>query len=83
MCLRLVWPWEGTACSGPNRSRSSHRLEKSRNGTLLRATASLPIPHLGHSFDLSLQLDDYAVNTGLDDALFTGAPPRAGAAESR
>lgn len=43
---------------------------------LVRATATLPLPRLGRSFDLGLQLDDYALNTGLDDALF--APHGAG-----
>jgi len=37
---------------------------------LARATATLPLPHLGRSFDLGLQLDDYALNTGLADTLF-------------
>jgi antitoxin (DNA-binding transcriptional repressor) of toxin-antitoxin stability system len=38
---------------------------------LVRATTTLPLPRLGRSFDLALQFDDYALNTGLDDSLFT------------
>lgn len=38
---------------------------------LLRATSTVPLPRLGRSFDFGLQFDDYAVNTGLDDSLFT------------
>src|SRR5258706_6334613 len=37
---------------------------------LMRATTSLPLPRLGRSFDLALQFDDYALNSGLDDSLF-------------
>jgi hypothetical protein len=37
---------------------------------LLRAGSSLPLFPLGRSFDISLLLDQYAVNSGLDDALF-------------
>ena len=37
---------------------------------LLRVTATLPLPRLGRTFDLGLQLDDWAINTGLDDSLF-------------
>jgi antitoxin (DNA-binding transcriptional repressor) of toxin-antitoxin stability system len=39
---------------------------------LVRATATLPLPRLGRSFDLGLQMDDWAVNTGLGDSLFAG-----------
>ena len=38
---------------------------------LMRATTTLPIPHLGRSFDFTLQIEDYALNSGLDDTLFT------------
>jgi hypothetical protein len=37
---------------------------------LLRARTSLPLPTLWRSFDFSLQFDDYAINRGLDDAIF-------------
>jgi hypothetical protein len=43
---------------------------------LLRATATISLPRLGRSFDLTLQLGDYALNTGLADSLF--APHGAG-----
>src|SRR5712692_1821449 len=43
---------------------------------LLRATSSVPMPRLGRTFDFSLQFDGYAMNTGLDDALFTGRAER-------
>jgi len=46
---------------------------------LVRATATVPLPRLGRSFDLALQLDDYALNTGLADTLFA---PRRGAEPS-
>lgn len=46
---------------------------------LVRATATLPLPRLGRSFDLGLQLDDYALNTGLPDSLF--APHGVGSAD--
>ena len=41
---------------------------------LMRATTTLPLPRLGRSFDMALQFDDYALNTGLDDSLFTPRP---------
>ena len=44
---------------------------------LVRATAILPLPKLGRSFDFSIQFDDYASNTGLADTLFTGRSARA------
>jgi hypothetical protein len=37
---------------------------------LMRAESSVPLPHLGRSFDMSLQFDQYAINTGLPDSLF-------------
>ena len=37
---------------------------------LVRVTATLPLPRLGRSFDLGLQIDDWAINTGLGDSLF-------------
>jgi hypothetical protein len=38
---------------------------------LLRAETSIPIPHIGRAFDVGILYDDYAVNAGLDDTLFT------------
>lgn len=38
---------------------------------LLRAESSIPLPRLGMTFDLSMQFDQYAINTGLPDSLFT------------
>jgi len=49
---------------------------------LARATATLPLPRLGRSFDLALQLDDYALNTGLSDTLFAGHGANEGADEA-
>ena len=37
---------------------------------LMRAETTLPLPTLGTGFDLSLQLDQYAINRGIDDSLF-------------
>ncbi len=37
---------------------------------LLRARFTVPMPRLGRSFDVALSFDDYAVNRGIDDALF-------------
>ena len=48
---------------------------------LVRATATLPLPHLGRSFDLTIQFDDYVLNTGLDDSLFTARAGREDPAE--
>jgi len=41
---------------------------------LVRMRMTLPIPTIGKSFDLSLMYDDYALNRGIDDALFDGEP---------
>src|SRR6266568_544509 len=41
---------------------------------LVRATTTLPVPRIGRSFDFAIQFDDYALNTGLADSLFTGRP---------
>jgi len=43
---------------------------------LVRATATFPIPKLGRTVDLSLQFDDYAINSGLPDSLFRGGSGR-------
>jgi hypothetical protein len=37
---------------------------------LLRIETTLPFPTVGRSFDMSILLDQYAINSGLDDALF-------------
>ncbi len=39
---------------------------------LLRAEATIPLPQVGRSFDFSLRFDDYAINRGLPDSLFSG-----------
>jgi len=39
---------------------------------LLRAQAAIPLPQIGRSFDFALRFDEYAINTGLPDSLFTG-----------
>jgi hypothetical protein len=47
---------------------------------LLRAEASMPIPHVGGGFDIAVQFDDYKLNSGLADSLFvTGGHERRGA----
>jgi hypothetical protein len=47
---------------------------------LLRAEATLPLPKVGRSFDFSMSFDQYAINTGLPDSIFSG---RAGPALPR
>ncbi len=37
---------------------------------LMRMETTLPLPKVGRQFDLALQFDDYALNTGLADAFF-------------
>jgi len=37
---------------------------------LMRARTTLPLPTLGRFFDVSLLFDQYAINAGLDDAIF-------------
>jgi hypothetical protein len=37
---------------------------------MLRAHLTLPFPTVGRSFDLSIHYDSYALNRGIDDALF-------------
>jgi hypothetical protein len=39
----------------------------------VRIETTFKFPQLGNSFDLSLIFDQYAINRGLDDRLFTGA----------
>ncbi len=38
---------------------------------LIRATATFSIPKIGRTVDMSIQFDDYAINTGLPDSVFT------------
>ena len=40
---------------------------------LLRAEATVPLPQVGRNFDFSLRFDDYTINRGLPDSLFTGS----------
>ena len=37
---------------------------------LMRVTATLPLPMVGRSFDISLLLNQYAINSGIDDSIF-------------
>jgi hypothetical protein len=43
---------------------------------LLRALGTIPLPKLGNRFDVSILFDQYAINTGLTDSLFTAKGPR-------
>ncbi|MBI5711433.1 MAG: hypothetical protein HZC42_14200 [Candidatus Eisenbacteria bacterium] len=38
---------------------------------LLRAQATLPLPKLGRSFDITMRFDEISINSGLADSLFT------------
>jgi hypothetical protein len=38
---------------------------------LMRATMTVPIPRFGRSFDIAVRFDDYRVNRGIADSLFT------------
>ena len=43
---------------------------------LMRAHFTMPVPRFGRSFDIAIQFDDYAINQGIEDALFAkGARP--------
>jgi hypothetical protein len=44
---------------------------------LIRMQTTVPLPNVGRSFDLGLLFDQYAINRGLDDRLFAGAPKHA------
>lgn len=44
------------------------------NRVMLRAELTFPVPKVGRSFDIGMAFDDYTVNTGLPDSLFTGKP---------
>jgi len=46
------------------------------NRVLMRVESTLPIPKLGKGFDLSLQFDDYVMNSGVEDAFFQVDPAR-------
>jgi hypothetical protein len=37
---------------------------------LMRITLTIPIPKFGRSADMAIQFDDYAINKGIDDAIF-------------
>ncbi len=37
---------------------------------LMRVESTIPLPKVGRSFDVTLQLDQYAINTGLNDDVF-------------
>jgi hypothetical protein len=39
---------------------------------LIRLTMTVPMPTVGRRFDLALLYDDYALNQGIDDAMFEG-----------
>lgn len=41
---------------------------------LVRMRMTLPIPTIGRRFDLSMMYGDYALNRGIDDAMFEGEP---------
>lgn len=43
---------------------------------LVRISTVVPFPSLGNSFDMSLTFDQYAINRGIDDALFTATPKK-------
>jgi hypothetical protein len=38
---------------------------------LIRVEFTVPIPKFGHSFDIAMAYSDYAVNGGIDDAMFS------------
>ncbi|HKQ58372.1 MAG TPA: hypothetical protein VJY35_10945 [Candidatus Eisenbacteria bacterium] len=40
---------------------------------IMRATFTVPIPRFGRAFDIAVQFDDYRINQGIDDAMFTKA----------
>jgi hypothetical protein len=40
---------------------------------LIRMRMTIPFPTIGRAFDLTLMYDDYALNKGIDDAVFSGA----------
>lgn len=43
---------------------------------IARARFTVPVPRYGRSLDIAIHYDDYAINEGIDDALFTpGARP--------
>ena len=43
---------------------------------LLRARMTVPLPSVGHAFDMAIHYDQYAINRGLSDSLFVGAAGR-------
>jgi hypothetical protein len=40
---------------------------------LMRAHFTVPVPRFGRAFDLAVRFDDYAINQGIDDAVFAKA----------
>jgi len=40
---------------------------------LMRARFTVPIPRFGRAFDIAIQYDDYKINQGIDDAVFSKA----------
>jgi len=40
---------------------------------LMRAHFTVPVPRFGRAFDIAVQFDDYAINQGIEDALFAKA----------
>lgn len=54
-------------------------IERARSGRhwvlsrmLLRAETTVPLPKIGRTFDLAMQFDQYSINSGLADSLFSG-----------
>ena len=46
---------------------------------LMRASFTIPLPRIGRAFDLAMLFDDYHVNEGLPDSLFSTRRAKAGA----
>ena len=40
---------------------------------LMRARFTVPVPRFGRALDMAVQFDDYAINRGIDDAIFAKA----------
>ena len=50
---------------------------------LMRVQTTVPIPKIGSSFDIAVNFDDYAINQGLADSLFSAAGATRGPESSR
>jgi hypothetical protein len=50
---------------------------------LMRVQTTVPIPKIGSSFDIAVSFDDYKINQGLSDSLFTAAGATRGQESSR